>query len=655
MKTLITLLTFFALIPHLLLAQTYSKEFGKVGKDEVELQSCNFDKSAEAIVLFDIAKSRFVDTDKGLSILFERATRIKIFAESGLNWAEIEVPFYTDGDYLEEVTDIEASTYNFEDGQLTLTKLDPSQCQVEKINKYWSNKKFALPNVKPGSIIEYRYKIHTPDVFKLHDWEFQWKIPNMYSEYQVLMTPFYTYTWLLQGASKFDYQSTEKQKGLPRYFAGIEYYELNNTFVMKDIPAFKDEEFITSINDYIMKIDFQLSKIYYPSGSTRDIQTTWPKMVEDLLKSEEFGKYLKKSAKAFKKVISPDSILNKSDQEKFNYVLNYVKANYNWNKIRGKYTTKTVNELMKEKVGSCADINLFTIGLLNAAGIEAYPVIISTRDNGKIKYDYPFSHFFNYVIVMARFDNKTILSDATEILCANDRIPTRCINDKGLIIKDGDVEWTILECNYASTQQMSMQINKIDTVNLTQYVKIQSSTNEYLGLYMRNNYGENIEKIKEHINEDEGITLIDSTIVVKNQLDKKKSYILTYDVAFPVEKINGKIYLSPFLSEIMSDNPLKQNSRSYPIDMTYPERRVYSSTIEIPEGYKLDFVPAGTKTSDKLVDMEYNVVQNENKIVITFGYCFKKSVYAAEDYGKLKFYFNQIVRKGSEKVVLSKI
>ena len=54
------------------------------------------------------------------------------------------------------------------------------------------------------------------------------------------------------------------------------------------------------------------------------------------------------------------------------------------------FTNKSVKDLLSSKTGNSAEINLFLAGMLNAAGIEAYPVITSTRSNGKIQSDYPF-------------------------------------------------------------------------------------------------------------------------------------------------------------------------------------------------------------------------------------------------------------------------
>lgn len=633
-------------------SQNFSREFGKISKDEIELKNYNSDKDAEAVVLFDIAKSSFVRTDNSFDVIFERTTRIKILAEAGIKWAEIQIPYYQEGNIYEKVYDIEAFAYNFEDGLMSKTPFNNKNTYDEKINNSWNVKKFAVPNVKEGTIIEYKYKISSQYKFNLRDWEFQWRIPVVYSEYEVKMIPFYEYSWLLQGANKFDSQTSVLSSGLPRQFGAITFHDMVHKYIMKDLPAFNNEEFITSVNDYIIKLDFQLSKISYPDGTTLDVITTWEEMNKELLKHKDFGKYVKKSEELASKLINPETLKLKNDKEKFEYVIEYVKANFNWDKRNAKYASKTPGKLIDDKYGNSADINLFTVGLLNASGIKAEPVIISTRDNGKIKYNYPYAHFFNYVIILAQIDGAIVLTDATEILGLNDRIPSRCINDKGLIIQKDKIEWIGLECRFPS--QITTHIKTEILSDAVVKSDISKSATEYDALTFRNNYTDNIETVKKQL-ETKEYTIIDSTIVVLNQLNKKMPYTLAYSQTHKPEIVNDKLYLSPFLNEIISDNPLKQKERTYPIDFTYPKQRAFTSTIVIPYGYKVDYMPVEQSINNELFELNYTSRLEDGQVIVSFDYYFKKSVYSANDFSKIKFYFNEIVKNGKEKVVLTKM
>ena len=591
-KTNLTILLF-VLILFTIQGQALPKDFGDVSMDEVELKQDARYKDVEAIVLSDFAKSHFVRTGSSFEVVFERTTRIKIFSDAGIKWAEVEIPFYQDGNVYEKISDIEANSYNNENGLIVKTSLDASNTFNEKLNNSWNVKKLAVPNVKEGTVIEYKYSISSEYMFNLRDWEFQWRIPVVYSEYQVAMIPFYEYSWLLQGPKKLDSQTSQIDKTTNREYGSIYYQDMVHNFVMKDIPPFDSEEFIASSNDYIIKLDFQLAKVNYTNGSSFNIMSTWEELNKELLKHKDFSKYMQKSEKLAPKILDTKELSLKSDKEKFDQVMQYVKRNYNWDKGHGKYTSKSPDKFIQEKFGNCADINLFTIALLNASGIEAKPVLISTRANGKIKYNYPFSHFFNYVVIQANIDGEKVLTDATETLSLNNRLPTRCLNDKGLVVQK-------------------------DIVESKDYV------------------------------------VADSSILVQNQTDIEKPYVLTYKQTSMSEVVNDKIYVSPLLSESILENPLKQKERTYPVDMIYPEKRIFNSTILIPEGFKVDYIPAEQTINNDLFELKYRVNSDDNKIAVTFDYYFKRSVYSSNEYSLIKSYFNEIVKRGNEKIVLAK-
>jgi hypothetical protein len=630
--------------------QEFSKEFGKLGNAEVNLAQYTKDLSAEAVVLFDMGESFFASTENGFEVVYERSTRIKILSEAGLKYAEFEIPYYREGNIYEKIYDFEGYTYNPVDGKLDKTAVKLSDAHDEKINESWILKKIAMPDVRVGSIIEIKYRLISQYVFNLRDWEFQWKIPVVFSQYKVKIIPFYSYSWLLQGANKFDVLESYEDKGFDRRFGHVSFRDMIHIYGMKDLPALKDEEFITTRQDYIIKLDFQLSQVNHLNGNVEKILTTWPSMLKGLISHSDFGKYIDKSQKLEKKLLNQAELSQMTNPEKFNYIVNYVKENFKWNEDSGKYATKSPNDFVKDKIGNTADINLFLTGLLRSSGIDANPVILSTRNHGKIKYDYPYNHFFNYVVVLADIDGKLVLTDATEINCANDRIPAKAINDKGLIVKNGEPQWVQLKSLIPSKAQSNILVEIKDDVVESKIVK---SYTEYDALNIRNEIGENTDKIKEFINE-EGYTIDEASISVSNAEKITEPYVLKYNIKTAIEKINDKIYVSPFLREPLESNPLKQNTRTYPVDMTYPIIRVYNSIITIPEGYQIDYIPQENEIKNSLFELSYKVVKENNRLNLILQYYFKTSEYSTENYDRIKSYFYEIVKKGNEKIVFIK-
>ncbi len=268
--------------------QNFVREFGKISQEELDLKSYNRDPESGAVVLFDIGDSKFYKTTKGFDIRFRRHKRIKVFDKESLVYAEVTIPYYSDGHGIAEVVNsIEAITYNYENGKLIKHQLDPSLVYKEQIGEDLMAKKFVLPNAQEGSILEFKYILETPFHFNLPDWTFQDRTPTIHSEYTVRMIPFFEYTFIAQGITEFDYQKLRIRRrktfwgNLSKLYgqntgSGVEFQDHVHTYVLKDVPAFKDESYISSIDDYIIKMDFQQTKFNNRLNRSNDVVSGGP-------------------------------------------------------------------------------------------------------------------------------------------------------------------------------------------------------------------------------------------------------------------------------------------------------------------------------------------------------------------------------------------
>ena len=645
---LLTLFMLFVSIPSE--GQNSKLKFGEINMDEIKYNKCDFDPDAEAVVFFDCGESKFEDSDDGFNVVYNRFSRIKILKNSGTHWAEVNIPLYASNNIYETVDELKAAAYNLNEfGVLEKTPITLQECKTEKINNNWVQKKFAIPNVKAGTIIEYQYEVRSQYVFNLHDWEFQWKIPVLYSQYEVSMIPFYQYMYSLQGATQFDsYEKSESDN--ERRFSSIVYKDLKHHFVLTNVPAFNDEEFISSTSDYIIKLEFQLCKIIYPNGLKKDIITTWEAMKQDLQSEKTFGKYQQQSQKLAKKIFDLNTMAQKSQKARFDTVISYVKQNTSWNGEYRLYTTKSPDRLLTDKSGNSAEINLFAAGLLNACGVNCRPVILSTRGHGKIKTGYPFYSYFNNVVLCANPDSTWVVTDATNTEIDNNRIPSSSINGVGLIIDNQKkVEWCNLNSRFPSIERTKVILN-VGQEESTASINV--TANEYLNQKYRDLYGNYKSNLVKAIR-DRNYIVNDSAVTIAS-IDNKKNYSYKFDAKIKTEKMNGKIYVSPFAHEIFTINPLRQKTRSYPIDMIYPQTYIYESSFEIPKGYKVTYTPQDKEIDNNLFSLSLHSSYNNDLVKTVFSYQFKKPEYESSLYDELKSYFKQIITAGSEKIVLEK-
>jgi hypothetical protein len=348
-------------------------------------------------------------------------------------------------------------------------------------------------------------------------------------------------------------------------------------------------------------------------------------------------------------VLDPDSLTGKTQMQIFDYIVNYAKNSFKWDSELSQYSNKSVSELQKDKSGNSAAINLWLVGAMQEAGLEAYPLALSTRKHGRILSDYPFDDAFNNMAVLANIDGKSILTDATDPYCLNYRLPIRCMNDKGLVIDKDNMKWISLQSPVISDLIASIKIDSIGK-DFTSTV-IQTAT-EYEALHLRNTYGD--DKVELLDNLSKKYNVIDNSLLVRNALERTRPLTYSYKTRDKTEVINNKVYIQPFLSEIYSENPLKQKIRTYPVDMTYPVKQTSQSEIIIPEGYTVQFLPGKSSLSDDLFEFDYSALQTDSRINVVLMFSFKHAIYKPDEYARVKTLFDRIVKKSSEKIVFVK-
>ena len=95
------------------------------------------------------------------------------------------------------------------------------------------------------------------------------------------------------------------------FSAGVSDYR----WVMKDVPALKEESFTSSLKNHVSRMEFQLASQKYPL-TPRNFRTTWQELTKGLLESENFGSVLKNANNWLSDDIKPVSASATSGVEK---------------------------------------------------------------------------------------------------------------------------------------------------------------------------------------------------------------------------------------------------------------------------------------------------------------------------------------------------
>ncbi|HKO80710.1 MAG TPA: DUF3857 domain-containing protein, partial [Chitinophagaceae bacterium] len=426
MRIRVIIATVFCLSVFQSFAQEKSKiKFGKVTTDDFKQKVYSLDSSANAVVIADIGSTEMVGNTKGgFSLEFKNYRRAHILNKNGYDIANVEIPLYVDGNAEEKLESLKAVTYNLENGKVVETKLETKSAVFkDKIDKHRTVRKFTFPNIKEGSIIEYEYKIESDFTFNLQPWDFQSEYPCLWSEYNVSMPEFYYYVTLMQGYQPFYIQdrkdrretftvtdnNTSGASDRSSFSAGV----TNFRWVMKDVPAMKEESYTSTINNHLSRIQFQLAEYRHPF-TPKNVMGTWQQACTDLLKHENFGFSLNRDNGWLNDVMDDAIRGAKADIDKARNIFTYLRDNMtciNYNRIFLENSLKTV---LKTRNGNEAEINLLLTAMLLKAGLNAEPVLLSTRSHGYTYALYPLMDRFNYVITRLTVEGKTYYLDASK-------------------------------------------------------------------------------------------------------------------------------------------------------------------------------------------------------------------------------------------------
>lgn len=640
-------------------------KFGKVTPMDFTLAKQSFDTSVSAVVIADVGISSFTGNDKGwFTLVHKRQTRIKILNRNGFDAANVEVILYSKGANEERLDNLKASTYNLEGDKVIETKLNSSEVFKEKISKNHIRKKFTLPAVKEGSVIEYSYTLTSDFLFNLQPWSFQGEYPCLWSEYEVDMPDFFNYTFISQGYHPF--YITKASTSFSNYSVqvpggtsadktySINANVVNKRWVMKDVPALKEENFTSTIKNHISKIEFQLSQYRFPNTPVKDIMGNWVTATEEMIKDEQFGQPLQKDNNwlndDMKEILQTTSgVLDKAKK-----IFSFVRDNFTCTSHSDVYINNPLKTVFKNKNGSVADLNILLIAMLRHENIRAVPLLLSTRDHGFANELYPLMDRFNYVVAVATIEGVNYYLDASRPLGFG-KLAADCYNGVARIISEYPLP-------------IYLEADSLIEPKITSVIIVNSDKGQLEGAYqaalgplesfeLRNQIKSKGEEA--YFKKLKSAASLDMDISAEG-VDSLKSFDDPLQVHYDFTIKNAGediIYFNPMMGEGYKDNLFKAAERKYPVEMPHVFDETFVLNMEIPTNYVIDELPKSARVEFNGGEgsFEYMVgksgstgIQVRSKIVM------KKANFLPEDYNSLRDFFGYIVKKHSEQIVFKK-
>ena len=628
-------------------------DWGDIDPSDLAMTTYDLDSTARAVVLADegyaVVRN---DESSRYQYVLRRHRRVKILREAGIQqYGDVNIYFYHNNNR-DALRNIKAQTIA-QDG--TVTELKDSEIYFEELNQYWSKATFSFPNVQVGSVLEYSYVHYSRRILVPEEWSFREKIPVRSSFYKFDCTVPVVYTYLLRGAEYMTKETVDDTKEILR-LGDTEIHCTGPSFWMKNGAAVKEEPFMTTPEDYYIKVRFQASETIGSMGYSYSYYSTWEEACEDLLNLDNLGGAFNKKRR-YRKLLEAAQVAIPADLEQMELVYEisrFITEQIKWSGRRGIRTDITIDEAFARHEADLPEIQYAGLALLREYGIQADPVILSTRGNGAMIRAFPFLDQFNYVILLVEVDGRSLLLDLSDPLLKPGIVQQQALNSHGFLLnKDkpawinlrlptmqdvlvwrgqiladgslrGEVTCTMSAFN-ARSERKRLTRDKLDEIWLDRLPE---------GSKISNFQAENISDVRQPVK-------------VKGQFEVPDAGFVNDDF----------LYITPVIYARIDENLFTLDKRDYPIDFPYPfeEKSIY--VFELPEGYVVESLPETLNINLPNNDAMLNCMSQERdgKISIMIQLRVEKTLFPPAEYAALRNIFEELENKMQEQVVLRKV
>jgi transglutaminase-like putative cysteine protease len=642
---------------------------GIITLQDFELKTEDTSDDHDAILILNSVDVVFVDYKQYLSI----RQRIRIETEKGLDYATQSIQLYQSDSGRETLKNLSGTTYNLTDGKVEKVELDVNSVFEEDLSEFYTLKSFTMPDVRIGSIIEFSYVVESPFPY-IDDINLQYGIPIINLALNIQFPNYYSYNVVFNPKSRYkiDFNAKDFEDSLTStlidasesdYFDSdqkIQQVRVSNksiSFTQQHIPALLPEFLSGNLNKYRAKMIINIASFNdVQTGKVRkEFGTTWEAVAKTIYDSDKFGDEVKRS-RFFRKDLEDLTQSLTTPKEKVTAILDFLKLKVKWDGKYGVFTKDGIKEAYKKGSGNVSEVNLLLVSMLREAEIEANPVLVSSVDNETPIF--PTREGFNYIVVQVSYGDEKVLVDATEKFAGLNLLPIRAANWKGrLIKKDGSSEWIRLTDNQKSEDIVFLNI-KLDSESEASGNGQKRHTN-YRALNSRNtNMNSTEDELEKHIQND-NVGLEISNVIVEGLENVDSDLTYKYDIKFKnaFDKVGDNIYITPLLYEANEESPFKLETRKLPLDLSFPYKTKTIVNIKIPEGYEVESIPESIKAvyNDTIGYYKY-VTRNQGNMISTVAtFNLDVSVIQPKDYPVFKKFFEAIVEKDAQKIVLKKI
>lgn len=647
-STLISCFAALSLLACCSMAVNASDRFQAVSTEELAMKNEPLAPGAPAIILF-----HQVDRDDNSATTQEdNYVRIKILTEEGRKYATVEIPFSKDS---EDVVNLKARTIKPDGSVVNFDGKVVEKPLYDARGAKYLAKTFTLPDVQPGSIVEYyyTYSYRRPNLDELH-WILSEELFTRYAKFLLKtynpssekVTVHWSWQLLPPGTSP-------PQEG-PDHIIRLE---------ARNIPAFRNEEFMPPENELKSRVDIVYS--YDPPEPDND--KFWRQ--EGKKRNDELERFINKRnamREAAAQIISAQDSSEMKLRKIYTRVQQIRNTFFEVTKTRQeeRENPKEINnveDIWKRGYGSGAELTWLYLALVRAAGFEAYGVWVSDRMHYFFDPAQREAYKLDANVVLIKVNGKDIYCDPGAKFAPFGLLPWPETGVPGLRLDKDGGRWIKTPLPDPSVSRVERQAD----LNLSEQGDLQGKlTLTFTGL-------EAMDRRSGERNQDEAERKKYLEDYVKEYIPVASEVELTNkpdwsDPAVPLVaefhlKISGwasatgpRVLFPVGIFSGTEKRLFDRVDRIHPIYMAFPLQKIDEITIEVPSGWQVSALPAVLKQDGHIITYSMKVENDKGKIHLTRTLNTNFLSLQTQYYTALRNFYQQVRTGDKQQIVLQR-
>jgi hypothetical protein len=509
--------------------------------------------------------------------------RIKIFTEEGRKYADVEIPFLKG---LGNLRKIQARTIRPDGSILNFDGKVYEKTIVKAKGVKYLAKTFTLPEVQAGSIIEYRY-VEESDPDFVSFWILSEELFTKHAKFSLKKNSQYALMW-------------SWPSGLP---PGTDPPKNDHDTVRldtHDVPAFRAEDYMPPENQMKFRVAFT-----YSSDFEKDVDKFWKREDKRLYNEvESFAEKRGAMADAVRQIVAPGDTPEVKLQKIYARTQQIRNLSFERDKSEQEHRREKLKEInnvedvWKRGYGGGYEITWLFLSLARAAGFDADPVRISTRNRYFFNSQLMNVFELNTNVVLVKLDGKDLYFDPGTAFTPYGLLPWHETAVKGLRLDKEGGSWVQTPLPEASQSHVERKavLKLTDTGSLEGKVTVTFAGLE--ALWRRLDELEEDDAARKKFLEDEITASIPVATEVKliNQPDWSSSsptLVAEYEVKVPGwAAAAGRRELLPVgLFSEPEKHIFEHADRVFPIYFHFPSQIMDDVTVDLPLGLQVNSLP----------------------------------------------------------------